>query len=116
MMICKDRGDARLVRALCGNGAEFVICTSGGAFGPERNDPVLQERSRENGIYIIFVHPCEFLVTGPDGAVVDVALLGDPAQRGDALHISKDEIGGPRDQNRIFYFDLPCPASTDASP
>ena len=41
------------------------------------NHGFLQERSRENKVPIVFVHPCEFLVTGPDGAILPQTLLGD---------------------------------------
>ena len=84
-----------------------MLCLSGGAFGPVRNDPKLQSRSRENGLYIVFVHPAEFLVTGPDGGICAQSLLGDPLRRADALLIPEEEIGTDTDQNRVFYFDLP---------
>ena len=70
-------------------------------FGPERNDPILQARSRENGKTIIFVHPAEFLVTGPDGKILKRTILGD------RLLISPEEQGGPDDLNRVFWFDVP---------
>ena len=65
----------------------------GGAFRPDRNDHILQSRSQENGKYIVFVHPAEFLVTGPDGEICTQTLLGDPALRGRALVISQDQMG-----------------------
>ncbi|HKB40426.1 MAG TPA: carbon-nitrogen hydrolase family protein, partial [Gemmataceae bacterium] len=77
LMICADRTDPDLVCRLCDNGAEFLICPSGGMFGPKSNDPIVQARSRENRVPIVFVHPAEFLITGPDGSVLDRALLGD---------------------------------------
>ena len=46
-------------------------------FGPKSNDPILQARSRENGVYIVFVHPAEFLVTDPQGKIVTAELVGD---------------------------------------
>ena len=107
IMICRDRTDARLVKRFVPNGCDFLVCVSGGAFGPERNDHILQDRSRENGMYIVFVHPAEFLVTGPGGEICTQTLLGDPALRGRALVISQDQIGTDTDQNRVFFFDLP---------
>src|SRR5439155_26341835 len=101
LMICADRREAELVRRFCDNGAEFLICPSGGMFGPQSNDPILQARSRENKRHIVFVHPAEFLVTGPDGSILDRTILGD------RLLIAKEEIGGDKDQNRVYYFDLP---------
>jgi len=101
LMICADRTEKKIVRRFCDSGAEFLICPSGGMFGPKTNDPIVQSRSRENGIYIIFVHPAEFLVTGPDGSIVDRTILGD------RLLIPKEQAESAADQNRVFYFDLP---------
>jgi len=101
LMICADRTEKEIVRRFCANGAEFLICPSGGMFGPKTNDPIVQSRSRENRIYIVFVHPAEFLVTGPDGSIVDRTILGD------RLLITKGQAGSDVDQNRVFYFDLP---------
>lgn len=103
LMICADRTEKTIVRRFVEKGADFLICPSGGMFGPKTNDPIVQARSRENKVYIIFVHPAEFLVTGPDGAIVQRTILGD------RLLISPDRIGGEKDRNRIFYFDLPLP-------
>src|SRR5439155_22882956 len=77
LIICADRREPSLVRRLCDNGADFLMCPSGGMFGPQSNDPILQARSRENKKYIVFVHPAEFLVTGPDGSILDRTILGD---------------------------------------
>ncbi len=101
LMICADRTEQSIVGRFNKNGAEFLLCPSGGMFGPRRNDPIVQTRSRQNGNYIVFVHPAEFLVTAPDGTIHSRTILGD------RLLIPKEEIGGPLDQNRVFYFDLP---------
>lgn len=101
VMICADRTDAGIVRRFCDNGADFLICPSGGMFGPKTNDPIVQARSRENQKHVIFVHPAEFLVTGPDGSIVQTTLLGD------TLLIAGDETGTAKDMQRVFYFDLP---------
>jgi predicted amidohydrolase len=101
IMICADRTDPDLVRRFRANGADFLICPSGGMFGPRNNDPIVQARSRENGIPILFVHPAEFLVTGPDGSILGRTVLGD------SLLIVADESQSARDLNRVFYFDLP---------
>jgi len=76
-MICADRKHPDLVARIVAEGAEFLLCPSGGMFGPKKNDQFLQERSKENGGYIVFVHPCEFLVTAPDGGIRASTLLGD---------------------------------------
>jgi predicted amidohydrolase len=103
IMICADRRYPDLVRKFRDNGAGYLICPSGGMFGPGRNDPMVQARSKENQVPIVFVHPAEFLVTNPDGSIRDRTILGD------VLLISRDEIGGEKDQNRVFYVDLPVP-------
>jgi predicted amidohydrolase len=110
VMICADRRDENIVRRFFDNGADFLICPSGGMFGPSRNDPILQARSRENKTHIVFVHPAEFLVTGPDGAILDRTILGD------SLLIAPEEAGGAKDQNRVFYFDLPLRRDQQSHP
>jgi predicted amidohydrolase/DNA-binding beta-propeller fold protein YncE len=105
LMICADRTDPAIVRRFCENRAGFLLCPSGGMFGPKSNDPIVQARSRENGLTIIFVHPAEFLVTGPDGSIRDRHLLGD------TLTVSKEQIDGPQDRRRICYYDVPLTTS-----
>ncbi len=101
LMICADRTEAEIVRRFCAAGADFLVCPSGGMFGPKSNDPIVQARSRENKIHIVFVHPAEFLATGPDGSVLERTVLGE------TLLVGRDEVGGEKDKNRVFYFDLP---------
>lgn len=101
VMICADRRFPEVVKGFCDRGADFLICPSGGMFGPETNDPILQARSKENGKYIFFVHPAEFLVTGPDGTIVDRTILGSQ------LVISPKQIGTEDDSQQVFYFDVP---------
>ena len=55
---------------------DFLICPSGGMFAQDQR-PDCQARSRENKKHVVFVHPAEFLVTGPDGHILDNTLLGD---------------------------------------
>ncbi len=76
IMICADRTKPAIVRQFRDRGADFLLCPSGGMFGPKTNDPIVQARSRENQRHIVFVHPAEFLVTGPDGSVVERTILG----------------------------------------
>ena len=106
MMICADRRYPDVVNGFFNqrDKADFLICPSGGMFGPKRNDPILQARSRENRKYIVFVHPAEFLVTGPDGSIVQRTILGD------RLFLADDEVGTKADSKRVFYFDLPLDA------
>lgn len=110
LMICADRTDPALVRRLCANRADFLLCPSGGMFGPKSNDPIVQARSRENKTSIIFVHPAEFLVTGPDGSVRDRQLLGD------VLLVAPDQVGTAGDKNQVFYFDLLARERTERQP
>jgi predicted amidohydrolase len=106
VMICADRTEAGIVKNFCARGADFLICPSGGMFGPVKNDPILQARSRENGVYIIFVHPTEFLVTGPQGEIVTAELFGD------ALLVDKSQEGTAADKGAIRYFDLPLQSAS----
>jgi predicted amidohydrolase len=101
VMICADRTEPGIVGRFCAAGADFLICPSGGMFGPKKNDPIVQARSRENGVYIVFVHPAEFLVTDPRGEIVTAELLGD------RLLVDNDEIDTATDSRAVRYFDLP---------
>lgn len=101
VVICADRRNAGVVKRICSNGADFVICASGGMAGPKDNDHILQARSRENGKYIVFVHPKEFLVTAPDGAVAVQNMLGTHKS------VTAAEIDSEEDSKGVFYFDLP---------
>ena len=101
LMICADRRFPDLVKRLCDAGADLLICPSGGMFGPKSNDHFLQARSKENSIWITFVHPAEFLITNPDGDVSFRTILGD------RLEITPEQIKGEHDKNEVFFFDLP---------
>ena len=107
IMICADRRDPELVKRLRDGGAQLVICPSGGMFGPKSNDPIVQARSLENKVPILFVHPAEFLVTGSDGKINARTILGD------RLFIAANEVGSESDQNEVFHFDLPLPNVND---
>jgi predicted amidohydrolase len=108
LMICADRTEKTIVDRFRVNGAEFLLCPSGGMFGPETNDPIVQARSRENRMFIVFVHPAEFLVTAPDGSIAKRVLLGDQ------LVIKPEDVGTPVDRNAVVEFDLPAPEGTGA--
>ena len=103
VMICADRRYPDVVGGFCQRGADFLICPSGGMFGPQRNDPILQARSRENRRHLVFVHPAEFLVTAPDGSIVKRTLLGD------RLFLTPEDVDTEADSKQVFYFDLPLP-------
>ena len=110
IMICADRTVPSLVRNFCTAGADFLICPSGGMFGPSRNDPFVQARSRENQLPIVFVHPAEFLVTGPDGSILSRTILGN------RLLIQPGREDTVVDENRVFYYDLPIDGSGNSQP
>lgn len=101
VMICADRTEPEIVERFCARGADFLICPSGGMFGPKRNDPIVRARSRENGKYIVFVHPAEFLVTDPKGDIVTAELFGD------VLLIDPADADTKIDSRGVRYFDLP---------
>lgn len=100
VMICNDRRQPAIARQLRANGADLLIIPSGGMYG-RRNDRIVGDRSRENGVPIVFVHPAEFLVTAPDGSIQARALLGD------RLDVGAKERDGWQDSRAVFYVDLP---------
>jgi predicted amidohydrolase len=104
LMICADRTDPAIVGRYRENQADFLLCPSGGMFGSKSNDPIVQARSRENKLPIVFVHPAEFLATSPDGSIAARTMLGD------RFLVARDEVGGTTDENKIVYFDLKLPA------
>ena len=103
LMICADRTDPAIVSRYREGQADFLLCPSGGMFGSKSNDPIVQARSRENKLPIVFVHPAEFLATSPDGTIAARTMLGD------RLLVGRDEVGGITDENKIVYFDLKLP-------
>jgi predicted amidohydrolase len=107
IMICADRRDPQLVKHFRDGGADLLICPSGGMFGPKSNDPIVQARSKETGLPILFVHPAEFLVTDSRGEISLRTILGDQ------LEISMSDVGSDKDKNEVFYFDLPLAAKSN---
>lgn len=101
VMICADRTESEIVDRYRTNRADFLLCPSGGMFGPVKNDPIVMARSRETRLPIVFVHPAEFLATDPEGQIAAQTLLGD------RLLVSSDEIDGDADSKQIVFFDLP---------
>jgi len=75
MMICYDRQKEEMIEKLSDHGAEIVFCPAGGGYG-DWNDDIVSRRSREGQVPIVFVHPIEFLVTGPSGDILSRFLFG----------------------------------------
>ena len=65
-------------------------------FRPTKNDHLPYARSKENGKYVVFVHPAEFLVAGPEKTILERTLLGD------ALVIAPDQAGSEADSKCVF--------------
>ncbi len=99
VMICEDRRHPEIANKLRASGAELLIVPSGGMSG-RRNDRIVSDRARENGLPIIFVHPVEFLVTGADGKILARAMLGD------RMAIEAGERDGSHDSRAVYYFDV----------
>jgi predicted amidohydrolase len=95
MMICSDRRQEAAIRELAGNGAVIVFCPAGGGYGTA-NDRIVSQRSREGGVPIVFVHPVEFLVTGPDGSILVTELYGS----------ALDDVDRS-DPGVVRYYDVP---------
>jgi predicted amidohydrolase len=100
IMICADRRYPEVARQLRQNGADLIICPSGGMWGPKDNDHFLQARSRENNIPIVFVHPIEFLVTGPDGSIKERRFAGQE------MAIEVNQVNTKDDEKMIALYEL----------
>ncbi len=69
VMICADRRWPETARTLTLKGARVIFNPTYGMHG-DLNLCMMRTRAYENGIFIIFTHPGQSLITGPDGAVV----------------------------------------------
>jgi len=69
VMICADRRWPETARTLTLQGARVIFNPTYGMHG-DLNLCMMRTRSYENGIFIVFTHPGQSLITGPDGAVV----------------------------------------------
>ncbi|MHC4118336.1 MAG: carbon-nitrogen hydrolase family protein [Planctomycetota bacterium] len=69
VMICADRRWPETARTLTLKGARVIFNPTYGMHG-DLNLCMMRTRSYENGIFIVFTHPGQSLVTGPNGAVV----------------------------------------------
>ena len=103
-MICNDRIFGETTRWLAGNGADWILCPTGGAFAYE----MLRDRSRECGVAIAWVHPNGFAATGPDGSLLAEIKLG---TEGADLHVEQGDLDGPLDHGEVCYAELPTRTS-----
>lgn len=101
LIICADRRESEVVRRIAANGVALIVCPSGGMWGPEKNDFHLQDRSRENRVPIVFVHPCEFLVTGSDGSILDRRFVGQE------MDVAVAKNGLADDPQLVAFCDVP---------
>ena len=69
VMICADRRWPETSRTLTLKGARVIFNPTYGMHG-DLNLCMMRTRSYENGIFIVFTHPGQSLITGPNGAVV----------------------------------------------
>ena len=69
VMICADRRWPETSRTLTLKGARVIFNPTYGMHG-DLNLCMMRTRSYENGIFIVFTHPEQSLITGPKGAVV----------------------------------------------
>lgn len=69
VMICADRRWPETTRTLALKGARVIFNPTYGMHG-ELNLCMMRTRSYENGIYIVFTHPGQSLITDPKGAIV----------------------------------------------
>jgi len=97
-MVCNDRYFPETTRWLRENGSQVILCPTGGAF---KYDMLIQ-RSRETGVGTVWVHPCGFAATAPDGKI-----LLEKHFEGREKHISASEVGGSADHAEVFQISMP---------
>jgi len=69
VMICADRRWPETTRTLTLKGARVIFNPTYGMHG-DLNLCMMRTRAYENGIFIIFTHPGQSLITGPKGEIV----------------------------------------------
>ncbi len=69
IMICADRRWPETTRTLTLKGANIVFNPTYGMYD-DLNLAMMRTRSFENGIFIVFTHPHQSLITGPNGNVI----------------------------------------------
>ena len=84
VMICADRRWPETVRSLALQGAKVIFNPTYGMHD-ERNMHMMQTRSYESEVFIVFTHPLQSLVTGPTGTIICNDIRAD-------VHYSVSEI------------------------
>ena len=69
VMICADRRWPETSRTLTLKGARIIFNPTYGMHG-ELNLCMMRTRAYENGVFIVFTHPGQSLITGPKGEIV----------------------------------------------
>ena len=78
ILICADRRWPEAVRTLALKGARIIFNPTYGMHD-ERNLHMMQTRSYESEVFIVFTHPKQALVTAPSGGVVSNVIANDRA-------------------------------------
>lgn len=68
ILICYDRHFQNLADELKANGAQVILIPSYGTWGDE-NDREMQERAKETGLPLLFVHPNQALLVDASGKI-----------------------------------------------
>jgi len=69
VMICYDRHFQSIANDLKANGSQVMFVPSYGTWG-EKNDREMQERARNTGLPLLFVHPNQALLVDASGRIV----------------------------------------------
>lgn len=82
-LICYDRQLPETSRILAIKGAQLVIVPAWGSYG-DMNTAMMRTRAFENGVWVAFVHPQQFLLIDPRGKIVaqDDGVAGDQVVMG----------------------------------
>jgi predicted amidohydrolase len=97
-MVCNDRYFPETSRWLRDNRAQLILCPTGGAYQYD----MLVARSHEAVAGIVWVHPCGFAATAPDGHI-----LAENHFEGREKTISPSEVGGLTDHAEVFQVAMP---------
>lgn len=101
-LICYDRQLPETSRILAIKGAQLLIVPAWGSFG-DMNTAMMRTRAFENGVWVAFVHPQQFLLIDPKGKIV----AQDNGEKGDQVVFGRvtldDRIGKAAIRSRKPY-------------